>query len=110
MKYEVHITDRAEKDLMAAADYIEFILLNPKAAEDLLDEAGKMIGELSDFPERAPLIDDSVLKAWGLRFIVIKNYLAFYVVSREEHRVYVIRFLYKKRDWIGILKQEVSIP
>ena len=36
MKYDIHITRAAEKDLNSAADYIEFVLLNPQAADDLL--------------------------------------------------------------------------
>ena len=39
MKYDIHITNAAEKDLSSVADYIEFVLLNPMAADDLLEEA-----------------------------------------------------------------------
>ena len=37
MKYELHITRAAENDLNEAADYIEFVLMNPQAADHLLD-------------------------------------------------------------------------
>ena len=36
MSYQVHITSTAEHDIMQAADYIEFTLKNPDAAENLL--------------------------------------------------------------------------
>ena len=36
MNYEVYITDAAERDLNEAVDYIEFVLLNPQAAESCL--------------------------------------------------------------------------
>ena len=36
MNYQVHITSTAEYDIMQAADYIEFTLKNPDAAEHLL--------------------------------------------------------------------------
>ena len=39
MKYRVHITERAQRDLESAADYIEHTLLTPAAADDLLDAA-----------------------------------------------------------------------
>ena len=103
MKYDIHITRSAEKDLSSAADYIEFLLLNPQAADDLLDEAESRIGDLS------ALVDDPVLKAWGIRFTLVKNYIAFYVISEENHSVYIVRFLYGKRDWITILKQGFSL-
>ena len=36
MSYQVHIASTAEHDIMQAADYIEFTLKNPDAAENLL--------------------------------------------------------------------------
>jgi len=109
MSYDIHITRAAERDLNSAADYIEFVLLNPQAADNLLDEAESQIGELSSFPEKFSIVDDPVLKSWGIRFTLVKNYMAFYTVSEEEKRVYIVRFLYGKRDWVTILKQGFSL-
>ena len=103
--YDLHITGAAENDLNEAADYIEYVLLNPDAADRLLDAATEKISSLAEFAQRNAPVDDPVLKAWGIRFIRVNNYLAFYVISEEESRVYIVRFLYGKRDWIGILKQ-----
>ena len=38
MNYTVNITAAAEHDMANAADYIEFALKNPSAADHLLDE------------------------------------------------------------------------
>lgn len=108
MMYDLHITSAAENDLNEAADYIEYVLLSPDAADHLLDTASERISALAQFAERNALIDDPVLKAWGIRFIQVNSYLAFYVISEEENRVYIVRFLYGKRDWIGILKQGLT--
>ena len=108
MTYAIHITQAAEKDLNSAADYIEHVLLNPQAADDLLDEAEGKVYALTCFPEKYPLVDDPVLKAWGIRFVPIKNYLAFYTVSEPDQSIYITRFLYCKRDWISILKNGFS--
>ena len=43
MSYSIHITATAERDILRAADYIEFTLKNPTAAEHLLDAATKQI-------------------------------------------------------------------
>lgn len=43
MSYHIHITAAAERHLNRAADHIEFVLKNPKAANNLLDEAEKQI-------------------------------------------------------------------
>ena len=64
----MHVTRTTERDLNDTADCIEFVLPNPRAADDLLDEAEKKIGELSAFPEKLALVDDPVLRSWGIRF------------------------------------------
>ena len=102
MSYHLHITSVAERDISQAADYIEFVLKNPKAADDLLEETNQKINALLPFPQEHPIVEDKLLAAWGIRFTQIKNYLAFYVI--EENQVTVIRFLYAKSDWISILK------
>ena len=102
MSYQLHITNVAARDISHAADYIEFVLKNPKAADDLLEETDQKINALLPFPQEHPIVEDKLLAAWGIRFTQIKNYLAFYVI--EENQVTVIRFLYAKSDWISILK------
>lgn len=102
MNYHLHITSVAQRDISQAADYIEFVLKNPKAADDLLEETDQKIDALLPFSQEHPIVEDKLLAAWGIRFTQIKNYLAFYVV--EENQVTVIRFLYAKSDWISILK------
>ena len=109
MSYDIHITRIAERDLQGAADYIENVLLNPQAADNLLDKAESQIQALALFPKKFALADDPVLKAWGIRFTMVNNYLAFYIVSEEEKRIYIVRFLYGKRDWVTVLKQGISL-
>lgn len=50
MTYSIHITAAAERDMANASDHIEFVLKNPKAA------------------------DDPLLSSWGIRYTQIKNY------------------------------------
>lgn len=109
MNYDIHITLSAERDLGRAADYIEFTLKNPQAADHLLDEADRQINALSQFPKQHPLVDDNVLASWGIRFTQVGNYLAFYIVSDEESMVRVVRFLYAKSNRNSILKLGYSL-
>ena len=102
MSYHLHITNVAARDISQAADYIEFVLKNLKAADDLLEETDQKINALLPFPQEHPIVEDKLLAAWGVRFTQVKKYLAFYVA--EENRVTVIRFLYVKSNWISILK------
>ena len=108
MSYNIHITRTAEQDI-SEADYIEFSLRNPIAADDLLDEIEAQINALADFPEQFELADDPVLKSWGIRFTTVKTYLAFYVIDEEKRIMHMIRFLYGKRDWMPILRGGYSL-
>ena len=105
MSYHLHITSTAEHDIMRAVDYIEFVLKNPQAADNLLDAVTKQIGTLSVFPQKFRIVDDPVLASWKIRFVIINNYLAFYTIDEEKQTVMVVRFLYQKSNWCSILRQ-----
>ena len=104
MNYSQYITQTAEKDINDAVDYIEFNLKNPQAAAHLLDTFEQKVSSLSHFPKQHPLVEDKLLASWGIRFIQVKHYLAFYVISDESQQISVVRFLYAKSDWISLLK------
>ena len=104
MTYSIHITAQAEKDLNAAADYIEYKLMNPSAADRFLDEVSKKAASLSSMPERNKLADDPVLRAWGIRYILVGCYILFYVI--QDKTVYIVRILYGHRNWQQILRAE----
>ena len=109
MSYQIHITPPAEHDIVRAADYIEFTLKNPEAADNLLDVVTEQIEALADFPQKFRLVDDPVLTSWGIRFVIINNYLAFYMIDEEKQVVIVVRFLYQKSNWTSILRQGFSL-
>lgn len=95
--------------MLKASDYIEFVLKNPKAADDLLDEAEQKINSLSNSPEKFSLVDDPILASWGVRFVIVNGYLAFYNISKEMHRVIIVRFLFQKSNWSAILRRGFSL-
>lgn len=109
MTYEIFITAAAERDLLRASDHIAFVLKNPQAADDLLDEAEARINALTKFPEKFKLVDDPVLASWGIHFVMVNGYLAFYVISEATHRVIIVRFLFQKSNWTAILRQGFSL-
>ena len=55
------------------------------------------IGELTQMPEKLQLVDDPVLAGWGIRFIMVNNYLAFYTIDEDKKVVIIVRFLYPKK-------------
>ncbi|MBR5344540.1 MAG: type II toxin-antitoxin system RelE/ParE family toxin [Clostridia bacterium] len=109
MSYRIHITKTAEADMNSAIDYIEQVLFNPQAADNLLDETDAQIQNLSNYPAKYPLVDDPVLKAQGIRFVPVKNYLVFYRISETDKTIHIVRFLYARRNWVSILKKGRSL-
>lgn len=113
-RYNIHVTSAAELDISVAADYIEQILLNPGAADTLLDELSKKAETLSTFPRKYALTNDPILHSWGVRLVPVKNYLLFYIIREHEAfdddgTTYIIRFLHSRRDWIAVLHQGITI-
>lgn len=109
MNYDLHITLTAEKDITHAADYIEFVLKNPQAADHFLDETEMKISVLSQFPKQHLLVEDKILAAWGIRFAQIRNYLVFYIISEDDMKINIIRFFCTQSDWNSILNLGFSL-
>ena len=94
--HQLYITLTAEHDMIHAADYIKYTLKNATAADNLLDTVTEQILLLSDLPQRFRLADDPVLANWGIRFIQINHYLAFYTID-EENRSYLLSAFFIKK-------------
>ena len=109
MKFRVDITETAKNDMIEAAEYIDYVLKNPQAADNLMEAVEKEIGSLTAFPERYAVLDDSVLSSFNVRFVRVKDYLAFYVIMEDEKLVVILRFLHMRRDWTEILKADMSV-
>ena len=92
---------KARNDLDEIWTYISEKLLNPSAAEATVNGILDTIDMLQAQAEIGkPLYFSSNLFS-GCRFLVYKNYLAFYRTS--EDTVYIDRIIYGKRDYMRLL-------
>lgn len=98
-KYKVVIFPTAKQDLNDIVDYLN--TLSPEAALKYYDEITEQIASLSEFPERCPRPKDLALAAKGYRYLIVRNYLVFYVVTGDT--VQVRRILYGRRDYTQLL-------
>ena len=106
MSYSIRFTKSAVKDLQETTDYIDYVLLNPQASDHLLDLLDHEIRYLTDYPYSHQLVSDTFLNSQGIRFITVGNNIAFYIIDESSRLVTIIRFLYGKRDWLTILREE----
>ena len=98
-KYKVKFTPLADSDMDGIYEYIFDILDAPMAAENLIDEIEQKTKQLEDMPYSCPAVDDELLKAKGYRKLVVKNYIALYIVSDNEKLVTIMRVVYGASDY-----------
>ena len=103
MNYQIHITSIVQNDINEAKNYIDNILKNKIAADKLLDEISNKISSLEIDPYRHNLENDIHLNSLKIRMILINNYYAFYKIDETNKIVYIVRILYRKRNWQEIL-------
>ena len=101
--YFLNITYAAEQDILSAVKYITDVLKVPNAANNLLDEIEKIEELLENTPDIYSFVSDEYLAEKGLKSVVIKNYIMFYIINEDKKTVNVVRFLYGRRDWQNIL-------
>jgi plasmid stabilization system protein ParE len=106
--YSVHITDLAEDDILSSVKYIADVLKAPVSANHLLDEIEKYENTLENTPNMYSFVPDDYLTTKGLKYAMVKNFMLFYTINEEEKMVNVIRFLYGRRDWKNILKNNLG--
>jgi toxin ParE1/3/4 len=98
MSFKVNITDNAAADLYQIYDYIEKVLLAPKAAENLYNDIMDMIKSLGEMPERYRDYDSERFAGKNLCFINVKNYDILYIVNNKAKQVDVVMIAYAPSD------------
>ena len=107
MQSKIEYSPKAVRDLDEIWDYIKIELCNPSAAQNTIEGIMDKIDDLAMFPESGAKLEfDNELES-GYRFVVFKNYLAFYRL-RPDNVVYVDRVVYAGRDYMRILSHWVS--
>ena len=89
------------RDLKQHVAYIAHRLLNPQAANDLIDAVEKAIVERLPAAEAFEQYHSRKERQYAYYRIYVKNYIVFYVVIPENNRkvMEVRRILYGKSNW-----------
>lgn len=98
-RYKVLIFPTAKQDLTDIVEYLN--TLSSETALKYYDMLTEGIAELSILPFRCPHPKDLALAAKGYRYLLVGNYLVFYVV--EGRTVQVRRILYAKSNYQALL-------
>ena len=105
MQSKIEYSPRALKDLDEIWDYIEVELCNPSAAQNTVDGIMDRVDGIASFTESGSKLEFENGLNSGYRYVVFKNYLAFYRLKPNDI-VYVDRVIYGGRDYMSILFPE----
>ena len=98
-KYAIRFLRVAEDDL---ADIITYVAADrPSAAATLATKIEKNVLLLADNPHLGKVPKEEELARAGYRYLVVENYLVFYVV--EARAVFVHRILHGAGDHLSLL-------
>lgn len=105
MQSKIAYSPRALKDLDEIWDYIEVELCNLSAAQNIVNGIMDKVDGIAAFPESGAKLEFEKGLDSGYRYVVFKNYLAFYCL-RPNNVVYVDRVIYGGRDYMRLLFSE----
>ena len=105
MIFNVVTSIQAEEDLRGIFEYIAFELLSPENAEKQLEHLERQILSLDEMPERFPRYGKEPWHSRGLRFVVVDNYIVFYIPDIEEQVVTILRVMYSGRN----IEEQLSV-
>jgi Plasmid stabilisation system protein. len=101
-KYRVRFLPLFEWDLAEITDYISYNLINPQAANLLVDEIEKAVSERLMCPESFEPYPSAKDRKYPYYRIYVKNFIIYYVVIDDEDVMFKImevrRILYNRRD------------
>ncbi|MBP7331247.1 MAG: type II toxin-antitoxin system RelE/ParE family toxin [Firmicutes bacterium] len=98
-KYKIRIYSYAKMDLKDIVNYLN--TLSPQAALRYYDKIVEKVSSLAEMPERCPFARDIALKAKGYRYLIVENYLVFFVI--KDDIVQIRRIVYGKRNYEWLL-------
>jgi plasmid stabilization system protein ParE len=98
-KYALRLLRAAEDDLV---DIVTFVAAdNVSAAEALALKIEKSLSSLMNHPNLGRIPEDAELTQLGYRYIIVGNYLIFYVVQGKS--IVVHRIIHGARDYRSLL-------
>lgn len=104
---EVYLSNLAKQDLADVKQYIANELQNPEAAKKTVARIFKSLHVLEQFPLSGAPLQTAGIQT-GYRSVVSGSYRIFY--RGDEDVVYVVRILYRRRNFMKILFNTPTLP
>lgn len=98
MRFEVELTERADRDLRNIFLYIAIDLSSPENAEKQVKRLWNAILSLDELPERYRRYEDEPWYSRGMRVLPIDNFVILYIPYLEEKIVRIVTVMYGGRN------------
>ena len=105
LDFNIKYSEQSANDLSEIISYIKDDLCSPIAAKNFYTTVKEKLEFLREHPYMYPLYHDKKLSKKGYRYIVIGNYLIFYIIDKESSIVNILRILYSGRDMFAIFDE-----
>ena len=104
-RYKLKFTKQSGNQIIQIIDYISHNLLAPRAAMRLYSEIKEKTERLADFPESCALVDREQWKFSGLRKLIVRNFIVYYLIDHENQSVIITSVVYGKSNQLNKLKR-----
>ena len=104
-RYKLKFTKQSSDQLFQIISYISNNLFAPKAAMRLYGEIKEKTEKLTDFPESCVHVDREPWKTNGIRKLIVRNFIVYYLVDHENHNVLITSVVYGKSNQLNKLKR-----
>lgn len=98
MKFEVELSEKADRDLRNIFFYIAIDLCAPDAAEKQVNPLWDAMRSLDELPERYRRYEDEPWHSRGMRILPVDNYVVLYIPELEEKIVRIVSVMYSGRN------------
>ena len=105
MKFEVELTERADRDLRNIFLYISVDLCASEDAERQINRLWDAILSLDELPERYRRYEAEPWHSLGMRVLPIDNFFILYIPNLKEKVVRIVTVMYGERDISEQLKK-----
>jgi plasmid stabilization system protein ParE len=105
-QYDISFSKLARYDMDGIYQYLFEQLLTPNAVSKIVDAIEDEINYNLSYMPYYPLVDDDNLASIGVRRMVVKKYLVFFVIDEEKKIVNVIRIIHGAREWKRLLPEQ----
>ena len=105
MKFEIELSEKADRDLRNIFLYIAIDLGVPETAEKRIERLWNAMRSLDELPERYRCYEYELWHSRGMRVLPVDNYVVLYIPDLEERIVRIVSVMYSGRDISEQLKE-----